>query len=249
MDPLSILASSTALFDALNKTIKFAIDVIHADAERSEFISRLSCVKLVVETINDRMAEDEDLSQEKWYQTLNPLSNEQSPLHKLRKIMMEMLKRLGVEEVLEKRSKFREGMRKWTWHYEKEKLEGMFGDIETCCGQITLVINLGQSKMLKRTKKTTDTILENQAREMEDKRREREEEERQKIEEWLSPLNFQAKQIELFEMAAQTGQWFLEGPSFNSFALGEIDELRCYGDAGSGKVNLYLSIKFWCGLN
>ena len=64
-----------------------------------------------------------------------------------------------------------------------------------------------------------------------------EEDDREKIEKWLSPLDFMEKQQEIHNQAcAGTGQWLLSRPEFQYWVRGEPWELRCYGDAGTGKV-------------
>lgn len=53
---------------------------------------------------------------------------------------------------------------------------------------------------------------------------------------WLSPLKDQARQKELSTDRCQVGQWLLDSEEFKYWVIGQSWHLRCYGDAGSGKV-------------
>jgi hypothetical protein len=76
----------------------------------------------------------------------------------------------------------------------------------------------------------------NQEAQMEVEKSDREESDRKAIERWLSPLDFQARQREIFEAAAKTGKWFMEREEFNCWKKGKLEVLRCHGRVGTGKV-------------
>lgn len=59
---------------------------------------------------------------------------------------------------------------------------------------------------------------------------------RKAIEQWLSPLEFLARQRDLIHSCFPTGEWLLESEEFTSWVKGRPWQLRCYGDTGSGKV-------------
>jgi hypothetical protein len=47
---------------------------------------------------------------------------------------------------------------------------------------------------------------------------------------WISPLNFKATQLDVFQKRApNTGQWLLESPEFNSWLVGGSETLWCPG--------------------
>lgn len=61
--------------------------------------------------------------------------------------------------------------------------------------------------------------------------------EKQEIAQWLSPLEFLARQEELFDGCfPRTGRWLLDSEVFQQWTLGRPWHLRCYGQAGAGKV-------------
>ncbi|KAH6675779.1 ankyrin repeat-containing domain protein [Halenospora varia] len=80
---------------------------------------------------------------------------------------------------------------------------------------------------------------------MDEDRRERqklqEESKRKEIEAWLSPLEFQVRQQQIFEEFAfhhQAGQWFLERDEIKYWKEDVVKVLRCYGEPGAGKTVL-----------
>ncbi|KAG8825907.1 hypothetical protein FRC18_010190, partial [Serendipita sp. 400] len=62
-------------------------------------------------------------------------------------------------------------------------------------------------------------------------------EERQKILDWLSPINFFARQNEIFSTRQpDTGTWLLESSEFQKWKSGEAKTLWCVGMPGAGKT-------------
>ncbi|KAE8131477.1 hypothetical protein BDV38DRAFT_275887 [Aspergillus pseudotamarii] len=61
---------------------------------------------------------------------------------------------------------------------------------------------------------------------------------RHKILDWLSTLDFKTEQEDLFGRSVPTGGWLLESDVFRRWAEGSRWQLRCYGEAGTGKTNL-----------
>ncbi|KAB8261294.1 ankyrin repeat-containing domain protein [Aspergillus pseudonomiae] len=55
---------------------------------------------------------------------------------------------------------------------------------------------------------------------------------------WLSILDFKAEQEELFGRSVPTGKWLLESDVFRRWVEGSRWQLRCCGEAGTGKTNL-----------
>ncbi|KIM30727.1 hypothetical protein M408DRAFT_269568, partial [Serendipita vermifera MAFF 305830] len=68
-------------------------------------------------------------------------------------------------------------------------------------------------------------------------------EERQKILDWLSPINFFARQDEIFsKRQADTGTWLLENDDFKKWKSGEEKMLWCSGIPGAGKTVLAATV-------
>ncbi|KAJ7271021.1 ankyrin repeat-containing domain protein [Mycena rebaudengoi] len=63
--------------------------------------------------------------------------------------------------------------------------------------------------------------------------------EREKIIEWLSPLNFFARQADIFGTRQEgTGKWLLEDPRFRAWLFGSGETIWCFGIPGAGKTVL-----------
>lgn len=77
---------------------------------------------------------------------------------------------------------------------------------------------------------------EKQQQRWEEKDRRRLREQQKIIEEWLSPFNFQATQMDHFEKAYPTAGWLTAHPAFKHWTEGKRWQLRLYGEAGVGKV-------------
>jgi hypothetical protein len=235
-DPLSVIASSIAIFDFLKEAYRFGEDVIKADDERREFESRLSCVGTVTETLDACIAGEKDQPGQAWVKHLDP-KTKGSPLAGLEDTLKNMNKLL-----VWKKTSFKQKLKNFKWHSEKKDLEEYFVAIDGYYTRIMVI--LGSATMgLTRESFTFTKIM---AAGLEDDRREskrlRDDTERKDIENWLSPLDFQARQREIFDVSAKTGKWFLECCEFQYWEQGKVDVLRCYGDPGAGKVRLKLDI-------
>jgi hypothetical protein len=240
MDPLSIIAGSIAIFDALKEAYRFAEDVIKAPEERDEFTRRLDCVADIKKILGDCLAKEADPENSEWVKLLDAKKNPNSPLAGLGQIMQKMLATLKTKET---------SIRKWKdfkWHSEKKSLESYFVAIDGCCTRIVFVLSTANieisrlsrenNALLKDTNSITRKMAANQEAQMEVERLDREESDRKAIERWLSPLEFQARQREIFEPAAKTGKWFMEREEFRYWKKGELEVLRCHGRVGTGKV-------------
>lgn len=233
MDPLSILASSTALFGALKDGYRYAKDVIKAPEERREFTRRLDYVTDIKKILDDQLAKEDDPDNAPWVQLLSPQKNPNSPLAQLLEIMNNMLATLKTKE-----TSFR-NLKDLRWHSEKKELEKFFGAMDGCCSRIAAYLSIGSigdSKILrennelsKDTNAITKKMAARQEAQIEAENLLREESDRKSIERWLSPLDFQARQREIFESAAKTGEWFMELEEFKIWSEGKLEWLRCHG--------------------
>lgn len=236
-DPLSIVASGIAIFDALKDFKRYADDVINAGKEKEEFRYRLDSVEIVCKALKTLKSGSHHPA-EAWLKEC--LNDQHSPLVGLIKTMETMSKTLkskskNTKKPVTKGPKF---MRKimsirkenLKWHSEKDNLEKLFDTIQTYCQSINTALNIVEINYARETKEDT-TIL----RQDSDMRKEAEE--RSEIEKWLSPLDFRARQSEVFKIVApKTGSWFLNLPEFQAWKDGFINNLPCYGEMGTGKV-------------
>jgi len=136
MDPLSIIASSAAIFDSLKAAYRFAEDWIKADDERAEFARRLDCVEALCSTLDHCIEAERDQPGHAWVKVLIPDDPSKSPLLGLQKTMAEM-----VATLQSKRTALRQKLKNFKWHSEKKSLEGFFTAIATYSTTILGVLN------------------------------------------------------------------------------------------------------------
>lgn len=263
MDPLSVSASVVALLDCAEKIITYAVDIYQASKERQKFLDGLQGTRSIVKRLHDRLqaAQQGDT----WYEGLrdlvatsgkftddgryvpNPSGKSEGPLARLYKIMAKLLADL-VPLVPADRLK-RLGQRV-TWHWDKEKFAGSLTELMRSRDDINFVLDQDHFALSRAIKEeSTDTNRQvkefnDRMRSLEDinqqhqeqRQRDEDELEREAIQQWLSPLQFLARQEELFGQSFQTGQWLVDSVAFKQWVQGKPWHLRCYGPAGSGKV-------------
>lgn len=98
--------------------------------------------------------------------------------------------------------------------FTNERMEKMQGQFDALNGTLS---RQEEERTQRRLKKEEDTL-------------------RKAIEQWLSPLEFPARQRDLINRCFPTGLWLLESEEFTSWVKGRPWQLRCFGDTGSGKV-------------
>lgn len=154
--------------------------------------------------------------------------------------------------------------RSLVWHWDKKNYEDMLNDIKQCREDIMWILdedhravsraikeegrdtNLQVGKVHVEVQDTHIQILDmsNDIRTLKDSDRKRQEEEKRQKEEterdgiihWLSPLEFLKTQDKLSQDRFETGQFLLDDDVFKYWVIGQQWHLRCYGEAGSGKV-------------
>ncbi len=225
-DPISFISGGIAIFDGLKEFYRFSRDMIVADKERKEFQQRLDCVADLEDLLNEVAVIERDQPGLAWVERLY------APATGLEKTMVEMMAVLKSKE-----KTYKQKMKNFKWHSEKKSLDHFFVSIEGYCNRISTILVSGNLVISRDTNRITRNIALNQKLEQEEKQARREQIERQKIQAWLSPLDFQARQRGLFQAAAKIGDWFLDKEEFKVWKRGRIKALRCYGESGAGKVS------------
>lgn len=147
--------------------------------------------------------------------------------------------------------------RRLVWHWDKEKYEGMLKDIEICRQNIRWILDEDHAALSLDTnlqvgkvhvqvqdshvqildmKNDIQTLRDSDRKRQEEEKTQKEETERDGIIHWLSPLEFLKTQDKLSHDRFETGQFLLDDDVFKYWATGRQWRLRCYGEAGSGKV-------------
>jgi hypothetical protein len=239
MDPFSALANGIAIFEGLKKFYRFANDAKKAPVERLEFHARFDSVHIAlqntIETLVNCLAKVKDRENTLWIKTLK---HPHSPLRGLEKLVEKVNKELEA-----KKGDIEKLWNNLKWHSEKKHLEEDFNAIGNFCRDIRAILdNAVLENSYDNMKETTDVKdmirkLKNDLDEDRTQKRTKEIQlERKLIESWLSNLDFQAIQKDMFEQAVNTGSWFLNLPSFKIWKDGRLKVLQCYGKMGTGKV-------------
>jgi hypothetical protein len=265
MDPLSVSASIVALLDCAEKIIKYAVDIYQASKERQKFLDGLQGTRSIIKRLHHRLQEAQQ--GDTWYEGLrdlvatsgtftddggyvsNPTIKSEGPLARLYKIMAKLLAELMPLDPTDRLKRLGQRV---TWHWDKEKFAGSLTELMRSRDDINFVLDQDHFALSRAIKEdATDTnrqvrgindriqSLEDITQQSHEKRQQDEDElEREAIQQWLSPLEFLARQEELFGQSFQTGQWLVDSVAFKQWVQGKPWHLRCYGPAGSGKVRV-----------
>lgn len=263
MDPLSVSASIVALLQCTAKVIEIATDMYHFSKERQDFLDGLHGVRSVAQRLDQRLCKAQQ--GDTWYEGLrelvatsgkltddgrylpSPTIKSEGPLARLYKIMA----RLWAEFIpSEPADRLKRLVQRTTWHWDKIKYETDLKDLLRCRDDVNFVLDqdhFALSKAIKDDTRDTNrhvreindrmtSLEEIQWKLHEQRQRDEAQLEREAIADWLSPLEFLGRQEELFGQAFPTGQWMVESVVFQQWVQGKPWHLRCYGPAGSGKV-------------
>ncbi|EPE24221.1 Ankyrin repeat-containing protein [Glarea lozoyensis ATCC 20868] len=248
MDPFSALANGVALAESLKKFYRFVHDAKNASAERTEVQARLNSVQASVQStmklLEDSLPKLQGSETPNW---IKDLEMKNSPIEGLRSLMDKVIKVLET-----KKGGLHRLWKDLKWHSEKKHLEEDFNAMDNFCASIqriiqnaikddTSIIKEGTKAIKEDTEDTKERLKRIEDKtdaDRNEKRLKKAQKERKEIEEWLSTLNFQARQHEILRGAADTGTWFLDLPAFKIWKEGRLDILQCYGAMGTGKTVL-----------
>ncbi len=261
-DPLSIAVAIVALIDFTEKVLTFANDIKNARKDLQKVVDGLKGLDYLIKRLDERrkganehdpwfqgLLELERTSgrlTEDWEYEPNPKHKPEGALAQLKMTMAELHAKLEPRGL--KKYHFVQRVR---WHWDKDSFAGILSDIARLRSEISDILDQDHFDLSKHHLKVTEAAkiegentnrqvgeLVNYNRKREDKeRREEEKGEKEALEKWLSPLESLARQKELFANSFPTGQWLLDSLAFKHWSAGRPWYLRCYGEAGSGKVS------------
>ena len=267
MDPLSLSVGIVALIDFTEKLVAIANDIKNAIKDRQKILDGLKSVDYLLKQLDERCknANEHDpwfrglLELERTSGTLtangeyvpNPKYKPEGALARLKMIMADLHAKL--EPHGWRKLHFVQRAR---WHWAKDSFAGMLGDIAKSRSEIHDILYHDHFALSERQLEVTEEVKEQgrdtnlqmaelvtyERRRDDKERKEKEEAERAAIEQWLSPLENLARQRKLFANSFPTGQWLLDSLAFKHWATGRPWYLRCYGEAGSGKVSYGKSV-------
>lgn len=212
MDPLSIIASSTAIFTALQAAYRFADDVFRADNERAEFLRQLDCVKALKGILDECIESEKNQPGQRWVKALIPDDPKKSPLLGLQTTMEEMTASLD----LKKTALLKQKLKNLKWHSEKKSMKDFFTAIATYCTAISGILhgaNIGLSRdtytMVKGIVASLEQGWEEQRR-LEEERKARQAEKRKYQEQEMKFREEERKRVEEDRKRHEEERKFLE---------------------------------------
>ena len=228
-DPLSIIAS---VFTIL-ATGDFLHDVITAPKEREIVKGQLQGLKSVIEALQGRKEDSQaagspvldDLFQKagelnEKYEYRGPKNGEPGgDLALVYQTVAKLHRKLCPKE---RPTVWKRFAQKVTHHWAKDEFKNMLEGLGRACGNIHLILNEADEGKHRETERETEKTA---------------------IQKWLSPFSFPTRQNELCKDRCRTGDWFLKDETFQSWVLGPPRYLRCFGEAGAGKVCTWAQIR------
>lgn len=261
-DPLSIATSIATLIELTKELVKFGYDFYKAREGREEDNIKLKSLESLVDLVATRLEEARLEPTYPWHKViLDKLDANRNvnSLTRLAKVIDALKNELRPGQKIRKRER-------WLHHWKKEEIKDQFAEISECWGHVESVLDQGHYELSKeqhriqkaqyglqkdqheRVEKmegkfdTLNNTLSRQEEERTQRRLKKEEESlRKAVEQWLSPLEFFARQRDLISKCYPTGLWLLESEEFTSWVEGRPWQLRCHGDTGCGKVSCRFS--------
>ena len=235
MDPLSATVSAIALCQAAKKVFDGAKTVYKAPEEKEQCKEDLEDFQVVLEMIEDRKEKFEkgqNAENNKLFQGLHCIIGEKEANRtraltvRTEELHVRLSERHGLKGVL-----FR-----LKWLSEKDKVKDIFGQLRKWKEHVKdqlerddFQVNYGNRELL--------VSLNNSDEERKKKESQREHQQLlEKILGWVSLENLNSRQDEIIERCEEVGLGVLKSSSFISWREGRSWALRCWADAGTGKV-------------
>ena len=215
MDPLSILASVTALAGATFKIVSFLGGMKEGGNDRLRLTTEVNSLWMVLKLLEGQL-EPTNLHEAAWLEGVRSLQMPDGVFEQIR----QAIQRLDVK--LKPQTGPRKALQTLRWPLrDKKDVEEIVSHLERLKTSVSLVLNHASLAV---GAKVNDAL------------------ESQKIKaiiEWLTPLNFLARQESILKDRSKgTGVWFLESETFDRWSSGDDLVMWCPGIPGAGKTFL-----------
>ena len=261
-DPLSISVALVALLDFTEKVLTIANDIKNARKDLQKIVDGLKSLDYLIKRLEERRKGANN--QDPWFKGIveldrtsgkltsdwkyvpDPKVKPEGAFAQLKITMAEIHAKLDPHGY----KKFHL-VQRVRWHWEKDSFAGMLSDIARCRSEISDILDQDHFDLSKHhfavteavqkdgreTNQRVTELVDYERRRGDRERREEEEADKAAIQQWLSPLENLARQRKLFANSFPTGEWLLGSVAFKHWTDGRPWYLRCYGEAGSGKVS------------
>ena len=127
------------------------------------------------------------------------------------------------------------------WHHDKKKFHGIIEKIAESIKEVESVLAYATFDTAFYASEVGEKVFQTHKTEAEERQRVAREKRRVAIIGWLSPLSFQARQSEIYNLCRKQNvstPSLLKSPEFDAWTSGSPWMLRCVGEPGAGKTFL-----------
>lgn len=215
MDPLSILASVTALATATFQVVSFLGTMKEGGNDRLRLTTEITSLWMVLKHLEGQL-DRANSHEEAWLQGVRSLQIQDGVFDQIGKA----IDRLNTK--LKPQTGRRKALQTLRWPLiDKKDVEETLSHIERLKSSVSLVLNHASLAI---GTKVNDTLVAQKVKAVID---------------WLTPLNFLARQESIIRDTSKgTGSWFLESETFDEWRSGDDSVMWCPGIPGAGKTFL-----------
>ena len=215
MDPLSILASVTAIATATFQVVSFLGDMKEGGNDRLRLTTEVNSLWMVLKLLEGQL-EPTNQQEEAWLEGVRSLQVPNGVFDQIREAMQRL------DAKLKPQTGHRKALQTLRWPLrDKKDVEETVGHIERLKSSVSLVLNHASLAV---GTKVNDALVSQKVKAVID---------------WLTPLNFLARQESIIrDRSKGTGTWFLESETFDRWRSRDDSVMWCPGIPGAGKTVL-----------
>lgn len=215
MDPLSILASVTAMATATFQVVSFLGDIKGGGRDRLRLTDEVNALWIVLKHLEEQL-EPSNSHEEAWLEGVRSLKSPNGVFDQIQEAMQTLSAKL------KPRTGYRKALQTLRWPLsDKKDIEEIVKRLERLKSSVSLVLNHASFAV---GTKTNGALVNQKVKSIID---------------WLTPLNFLARQESIVRGRSKgTGAWFLESKTFDRWKSGNDMVMWCPGIPGAGKTFL-----------
>lgn len=215
MDPLSILASVTAIATATFQVVSFLGAMKEGGNDRLRLTTEVNSLWMMLKLLEGQL-EPTNSHEEAWLEGVRSLQMPNGIFDQISKEVQRLNTRLKPQ------AGHRKALQTLRWPLiDKREMEETVSHIERLKSSVSLVLNHASLAI---GTKVNDALVSQKVKAIID---------------WLTPLNFLARQESLTKDRSKgTGAWFLESEIFENWRSGDDSVMWCPGIPGAGKTFL-----------
>ena len=253
MDPLSLSASIVAVLQVTGKLLSYLNDVRNTTKDQAQLAVEASNVYGLLASLRFRV--EQSNAHDPWFSAVHNLGAENGPLDQAKEALKRLVSKAEPCQGIQKLGK------QLMWKFEKSEMRDILDKIERIKTLVNIALtddlftlSQAMSKELSAMGKEVSVVSEG-VMALHDGQQMigegvsdisvgvtalntgQQEEERRKVENWLSPIDFNYRYREILKGAqAGTRQWLFDSKKFRSWVDADRGTLWCPGISGAGKT-------------